>query len=249
MLEDGTHGAPMAVEAGKSDISQAIKSAYELADKILSSDADYAESKIKYSAWISALATAGFGLMLFSHDKLPTQSWLSHQPKLVGTLFVSTCVLFLFAIASSALILAVSNRYLASFKSEKILVCQRAFVITNHVKAFLADAEVRLVRAGVPTAFISDKIFEDLAASVGGALIEMDYGSTINEPGDKDYAQEQVSQEFRLLNKMFKAIANNLGKVRTDRFKDEKLLKAFFLAQEVLVGLGYVALLILACPV
>jgi hypothetical protein len=226
----------------------AVKSAYELADKLLSSDAEYAESRVKYSAWIAALATAGFGLLLSNYDKLKDHTLLSSHYKFGGAVIVSACVLFLAAVATSALILGVSNRYLASFRSEKTLLCQRSLLITNHLKVFKTDAEVRLVIAGVPTAFIPDKIFADLVATENGGLTEMDYGGPPRgeppEAKSTSYADQQTAEEFRLLGKMQKAIEKNLRETRGDRFKYERLLRRLFLVQGILVGIGYLALFV-----
>jgi hypothetical protein len=237
----------MATENESQNLTQAVESAYGLVDKILISDAEYAESKVKYSAWIAALATAGFGLLVSNHEKLSIPA-LSH-PKLSGMLFISSCTALLLAVAASAIILGVSNRHLASFKSERTLVCQRSFIIKNHIKVFQADAEVRLVMAGVPSAFIPDKIFADLVAVENGALTEIGYGESAEyerKAAKQGYQQEQTSKEFQLLEKMQSAIEGNLRQLRGTRHKDEKLLTKLFVGQEALVALGYIGLLALA---
>jgi len=227
------------------DIGNAVKNASEVIDKTLSFDAEIGDTKVKYSAWIATLATAGFGLTLWNYDKILQHSWLLHHPRVLNAIFISTSGVFLLSIACSAGALAVSNKLSASFKQQRTLISRRGFIMMNHLEAFKADAEVRLVMQGVPTAFIADRLFEDLVASEGGA---MDYEFPTDTQLTDDYKQSQIGHEFALLTKLLKPIANSLTELQNARLRDAGRLSWLILIQQLLVGWGYGCLLLLASP-
>ncbi|HEY3768011.1 MAG TPA: hypothetical protein VGN44_04990 [Candidatus Angelobacter sp.] len=106
---------------------------------------------------------------------------------------------------------------------------------------------------GEPADFIPDLMFEDLAKREGGALIEMDYSSESNEPPAsetaKSYQEEKTKRVFQLLTKLAKNIDAKMQEITRRRNLDGQRLSRLLLAQQVLVALGYVGLLILAIPV
>ncbi len=234
------------------DIALAVKSASALLDKTISFDSEIAENKLKYSAWVAALATAGFNLAVWNFDKIRSVSWIKSYPTLFNTAFIATNSVFLLAIACSTAIIVVSNRHLASFKQERTLIFQREFIVTNHLAVFKADAEVRLVMGGIPVKFIPDLIFKDMAAHEGGALVEMGYveksGKEAAKANDQSYQEERVAREFEILTNSAKTITSEMKMVRTARIRDEGRLNIFLLTQQVLVTAGYLGLLVLAIP-
>jgi hypothetical protein len=224
-----------------------VKSASALADALLAFDADIIENRLKYSAWVAALATAGFGLALLNFDKMVKSSWLSGKPLAVS--FICTEVIFLLSVACSAGVLAVSSSFLASFKRERSLISQRAFIMANHPKVLGADIEVRMVMAGVPIRFVADQLFIDLATARGGAMVEMHYDARpVDKSKARTYEDEQTESEFRLLTKQFRNLDEALEAIHVQREKDERKLHWLSVFQQLLVAAGYAAVLVLSMP-
>jgi hypothetical protein len=227
------------------EIGNAARSASALVDRALGFDADIADSRIKYSVWVAAGAAAGFQILLSNFDKLRNRSSLSSCH--IQILLLGTGLVFLLSIASSATILALGNRYLASFKQERTLIAQREFIITNHPKEFAADVEARLVMNLVPTELYPDQVLLDLASAEGGALVELDYDSEPAPKGGKggDRQRENTDRVFRLLTKQFKELNSRLKAIKDRRVIDERRLRWLERFQRCFIAVGYVGLLVL----
>jgi hypothetical protein len=163
------------------EIANAVRSASALVDKMITFDADTAESGIKYSVWISAFATAGFGLVLSNYDKISKWSWLRADSSAMRIVLLFTCLLFLLSMICSAAIVRLSTKYLATFKRRRELISTQEFIMTNHPKVVQSATYWSLVMRGVPTRFIPEQIFNDIAEQEGGTLVKMGYDS---EPTD-----------------------------------------------------------------
>src|SRR2546423_3345170 len=82
----------------------------ELYTNVVGSENEIQSDRLKFSVWIAAAATAGFGLLLINGDQIIRVSWL---PATVGNLTVSgVYVLLTVSILASGLMHHLVNDYL-----------------------------------------------------------------------------------------------------------------------------------------
>jgi hypothetical protein len=225
-------------------VGETISRASTVLREKMSLDLDIADSDLKYSEWMAALSTAGLAIALSTFDKLHTCSWLHSCQAALNAGLGITCVLFVAATGFSALVLRLFRSYRAGFNSTRTLGSAQEVLLLNHVPVFSAQAEVDALLADYPSAFFLDVVYNDIVDRKGGGLVRMAYESKTIDPNDP-YEKQQTAKEFGRLAEELEGFKNQFEEIEKRQLRDRKWLSRLGNAQRSMIGLAYLAMVIL----